>query len=199
MTQQVAALFVDRRGHYAERSDVDAWDVQRDAMGYMGHAPVVAHPPCSRWCKLAKLVQARWGHKVGDDGGTFAHALASVRRWGGVLEHPAWTMAWDHFGLATPRRGAWTEQASGEWVTEVHQAAYGHPATKRTWLLYCGNRPPPDLDWRDVRGEMVVGHCVRSADGRIWRDNRRRISKRAASATPPAFADVLVELARGAQ
>lgn len=100
----VAALFVARGGCYFDPSltDVDPWDETRDARLYAGPWPVVAHPPCSRWCLLAGLVQATRGHKVGDDGGTFAAALASVRRWGGVLEHPAFTRAWPTYGLPAP-------------------------------------------------------------------------------------------------
>jgi hypothetical protein len=192
----IAALYVDANGPYMRRPDVDAWPIKRDAFGYSGPWPVVAHPPCSRWCGLAKLVQARWGHRVGDDGGTFAHALAMVRRWGGVLEHPAFSMAWKAYGLTPPRRGQWLEHAPGQWVTEVSQAAYGHPATKRTWLFCVSEIQPRPLDWTKVRGAMVVGHCVRSADGRIWRDNRKRISKKAASATPPRFLAELLALAR---
>jgi hypothetical protein len=81
--RKIAALFVDAKGCYAGLPDVDAWDEKRDARLYPGPYPVVAHPPCSRWCRLAGLVEARWGHKRGEDGGCFASALASVRKWGG--------------------------------------------------------------------------------------------------------------------
>lgn len=62
----IAALFVDARGCYADLDGVDPWPVERDARKYPGPYPVVAHPPCSRWCRLAGLVEARWGHKRGD-------------------------------------------------------------------------------------------------------------------------------------
>ena len=55
----IAALFVDRRGCYSGLPDVDLWDESRDARLYKGPYPVVAHPPCARWCKLAGLVEAR--------------------------------------------------------------------------------------------------------------------------------------------
>lgn len=90
----IAALFVARRGVYAQLEGVDLWDERRDARTYAGPWPVVAHPPCSRWCRLAGLVEARWGHVRGDDGGCFASALQSVRVFGGVLEHPAYSLAW---------------------------------------------------------------------------------------------------------
>ena len=36
--------------------------------------------PCDRWCQMAPVNQARYGHRVGDDGGCFAAALEAVRR-----------------------------------------------------------------------------------------------------------------------
>ena len=79
----IAALFVARNGCYWDQPGIDAWDIVRDARKYDGPYPVVAHPPCSRWCRLAGLVEKRWGHKRGDDGGCFVSALASVMKWGG--------------------------------------------------------------------------------------------------------------------
>ena len=136
----IAALFVTKGGCYFGLPDVDPWDETRDARLYAGPWPVVAHPPCSRWCRLAGLVEARWGHKRGEDGGCFASALASVRRWGGVLEHPAYSDAWGAFGIARPpRTGGWVPaDGSGGWTCHVEQGRYGHPAKKATWLYACG-------------------------------------------------------------
>lgn len=194
----VAALFVDPRGCYAGLEDVDIWDETRDARQYPGPHPVVAHPPCSRWCRLAGLVQARWGHKKGDDGGCFEAALASVRRWGGVLEHPAYSDAWHEFGLPVPHRaGGWQHGFCGGASCQVEQGRYGHPAKKATWL-YAFGAELPDLRWGyspDVDSKALVSWCgnrVRSGE------SRPRVGKRAASATPHAFRDVLLEMARSA-
>lgn len=192
MTQTVAALFVDPRGIYAGLPDVDVWGIDRDARNYAGPHPVVAHPPCSLWCQMAKVNQARYGHRVGADDGRFASALRSVNRWGGVLEHPALTHAWGFFSLQTPKRGSWQETlpASGgrAWVTEVSQSAYGHRARKRTWLYFVGNSRPPPLDWHEPKGTAWVGN-----DGSA--NAKPMLSKREASATPVAFRDALLELA----
>ena len=108
-----AALFVQTGGAYYGLQNVDPWDAQRDARKYDGPHPVVAHPPCQRWGKMwagSPAVIARTGvrKQKGDDGGCFASALASVRRWGGVLEHPWGSHAWPHFGIVVPpRTGGW--------------------------------------------------------------------------------------------
>src|SRR4051812_17150052 len=112
----IAALFVQSRGVYFNLPDVDPWDAKRDARSYAGPWPVVAHPPCARWCRLAGLVEARWGHKRGEDGGCFMAALNAVRTWGGVLEHPAYSDAWPRFLLPEPSTGGgWQRGICGGW------------------------------------------------------------------------------------
>jgi hypothetical protein len=163
----IAALYVATGGIYFGLPDVDPWDEQRDARRYGGPWPVVAHPPCSRWCQMAPVNQARYGQRVGEDGGCFAAALDAVQRYVGVLEHPAYTLAWPRFGLTEPTRGGWQRDMFGgndgrrSWVTEVCQSAYGHRARKRTWLYYVGDAPPPVLDWRNVAGEAWVSWAER--------------------------------------
>lgn len=219
MSATVAALFVQRGGVYWGRPDVDAWDEERDARLYAGSLPVVAHPPCSRWCRLAKLVESVSRRRVseyfqpdadsdseeddvphrilavGDDHGCFASALASVRRCGGVLEHPAWSMAWAAHGLTAPPARGWHRDIDGGWCCEVSQAAYGHRARKLTWLYYVGRNPPAPLDWSRPEASGVVSSCSMSR-GKVLRCAGRGISKREASATPPRFADALIAMAR---
>ena len=193
----IAALYVDPRGCYAGLEGVELWDERRDARLYGGPHPVVAHPPCSRWCRLAGLVEARWGHKRGDDGGCFASALASVRRCGGVLEHPAYSDAWAAHDLTRPiTGGGWTAaDMLGGWTCYVEQGRYGHRAKKATWL-YAHGVELPSLLWghvpdRDVRAPVSwCGNHVSSDE------TRPRVGKRAAAATPPAFRDVLLAMAR---
>jgi hypothetical protein len=191
--ETIAALYVQKGGAYFGLDGVDPWDEERDARLYDGPWPVVAHPPCSRWCQLAHVNQKRYGHRVGDDGGCFAAALDSVRRFGGVLEHPARTYAWPAHGLTRPPPGGgWTRVVDDPgWVCEVSQCAYGHPARKLTWLYFAGERPP-SLDWRVPEASARVGHC---RDG----SKLRHLGKKEASATPAAFRDELIAMARSAR
>lgn len=192
----IAALYVERNGIYSDVPDVDVWDESRDARLYAGPWPVVAHPPCSRWCRLAGLVEARWGHKKGDDGGTFAAALKAVRTFGGVLEHPAYSDAWRAFGLPTPKRhGGWFGNARIGHSTHVEQNPYGHPAKKATWL-YAFGCELPRLKWGsdlDTRSTALVSWCGNHvSSGEV----RPRVGKKIASATPIEFRDVLIGMAR---
>lgn len=191
----IAALYVDPAGIYSTLPDVDCWGEERDARTYPGPHPVVAHPPCSRWCRLAGLVEARWGHKRGDDGGCFKAALEAVKRWGGVLEHPAFSDAWPAFDLPQPVHGGWQRGLCGGWAAHVEQGRYGHPAKKATWL-YAMRCALPSLDWRtvaDQESEALVSWCGnRVASG----ERRPRVGKRVAAATPPSFAAILVGMAR---
>lgn len=190
----IAALFVESGGAYFGQPDIDPWDAERDARLYRGPHPVIAHPPCSRWCQLAALVEARHGHKRGEDDGCFAAALAAVREFGGVIEHPAYSKAWDAFGLPKPpAKGGWQRGVCGGWTTHVEQGQYGHAARKATWLYAHGVKHLPPLRWgRGPRPERLVGYCRNHSPG----DTRLGLSQKEASATPAAFRAVLLDLAR---
>lgn len=194
----VAALFVATGGCYFGLDGVEPWDEARDARKYAGPWPVVAHPPCSRWCRLAGLVEARWGHKRGDDGGCFASALANVRRVGGVLEHPAYSDAWDAFNLPNPpRHGGWVRGLCGGWSAHVEQRRYGHAAKKATWL-YAFGVTPPSLRWGsdlDTESDALVSWCGNRVK---LGEQRPRLGKKAASASPVEFRDLLLSIARTA-
>ena len=191
---RIAALYVERDGCYWDVPGVDAWDEARDARRYTGPWPVVAHPPCQFWVNLAHVNFKRYGgehNRPGNDAGCFEAALAAVRTWGGVLEHPAFTRAWPHYGLLRPgQEPGWRLADMGGaagpgWVCEVWQSAYGHKARKRTWLYAVGSNPP-ELRWERKAGTHQIG----------WFDrNKPTLSKLDASATPTAFREELIRVA----
>lgn len=203
----IAALFVDPKGSYAGIPGVDLWDEKRDARKYPGYFRVVAHPPCQRWGKFwagQPLYIKRTGIRQirGDDGGCFESALLSVRRWGGVLEHPAGSHAWAHFGLAKPpKEGGWIAADKYGYTCQVEQGRYGHYARKPTWL-YAVACELPELDWGNspaVFPESAIekhglAYCKRAGELAFkggGRDSAVRIG------TPVAFRDVLLGMARG--
>ena len=195
----VAALFVDSRGPYPILLGAEnCWNQARDARKYEGPASVVAHPPCQLWGPFAPINFHRWGgehNRPGNDGGCFASALNSVRKFGGVLEHPASSRAFAAHDLPKPRVIGWQPSINpGEWICEVWQSAYGHKARKRTWLFYCGNSAPMDAKWARFPGTHQIGQH----DQRGKERNKPTLSGRAASETPVSFAEYLIGLARQA-
>lgn len=202
---QIAALYVMPKGPYSEVPDVDLWDESRDARRYLGPYPVVAHPPCERWGRYWFGGPSTKVRKVkGDDNGCFASALDSVRCYGGILEHPAASAAWEAFGLAKPpRAGGWVKADEfGGWTCCVDQKHYGHRAQKATWLYAVGCEFP-ELVWGKSSGGVRLDDGFHSAEER--RRLRRhqgaieRLSKHQRTATPPAFRDLLIAIAKTAR
>lgn len=209
MTTIVSALYVETGGSYFGLPGVDPWDEPRDARLYAGPYPVVAHPPCQRWGKLwagQPLHIKRTGQRKtkGDDGGCFAAALASVRKFGGILEHPWGSHAWAHFGLNLPlRSGGWiAADFEGGWTCCVEQGRYGHYARKPTLLLAYGV-DLPELDWGI--GEPRLDPAVIERMGlkrakRLGEVGARGGGKDSAPriGTPEPFRDLLLSIARTA-
>lgn len=199
----VAALYVDPKGVYSGLPDVEVWDEARDARKYAGPWPVVAHPPCARWCLMAALVEATHGYKRGDDGGCFDAALTAVRRFGGVLEHPAFSDAWRVFGLPRPTLGGWQRGLCGGWSAHVLQWHYGHRALKETWL-YAFGVELPRLVQASIPSDAAPAYVTDGGGdikrlrprSKALRPDRNRLGSREASATPIAFRDLLLSMAR---
>jgi len=152
----ISALYVQKDGVYYGVNNIDPWDEERDARSYNGPHPVIAHPPCQRWGKMwagnpAVIAKTGVRKKKGDDDGCFKAALSSVRKWGGVLEHPWGSHAWAHFGLQKPsRHGAWIiADDFGGFTCCVEQGRYGHYCPKPTLLYAAGIsfQDLPSLNW----------------------------------------------------
>lgn len=205
----IAALYVQTGGCYFDLPGVDPWDEARDARQYAGPHPVVAHPPCQRWGRYwagSPLAVSRGKRlKKGDDRGCFASALKSLRRYGGVAEHPADSGAWKHFELnVPPRSGGWVmADWFGGWTCYVEQGFYGHFSRKPTWLL-AYHVDLPSLHW----GEGKQRLCPLAIEKFGYAKARRRGTMvnvggggndTDRSATPLPFRNLLLSIARTAQ
>jgi hypothetical protein len=142
--------------------------------------------------------------KLGDDGGCFKHALETVRRCGGVIEHPKGSHAWKYFNLPIPKSsGGWTEPDEfGGRSCCVEQGRYGHYARKPTWL-YAVRVDFPELLWGESKAKYDPAVVERMGLKRAKRlgevgakgggkDSPARIS------TPNPFRDLLLGIARTA-
>ena len=200
----IAALYVETDGCYFGLPGIDPWDKARDARTYAGPYPVICHSPCERWGRYwhgstAKLHQ----FEMGADDGCFAAALAAVRRWGGVLEHPEGSHAWRAFGLNRPsRHGGWmAADFEGGWTCCVSQGWYGHMAGKQTWLYAHSLGDLPSLRWGPCEQRLhpvaLAKHGYKKASrigmmAMIGGKHKKRIRE----ATPIEFRDVLISMVR---
>jgi hypothetical protein len=180
----VAVLFARADSVYKTLPNVDVYDAERDARTYDGPHPVVAHPPCRSWASL------RHGAKPRADERNLARlAVALVREFGGVLEHPQFTTLWKAQGLP---EGQERDQYGG-WTLYVQQHWWGHRAQKRTRLYVVGCEPRDIPDMPMVLGDAT--HTVGLWSGRDRATCRPSIAKHEYEHTPEAFARWLVLLA----
>jgi hypothetical protein len=166
-------LYVEKGGIYYEIPDVDQWPEDRDARGYNGPFPVVAHPPYQRWSSLAKLCESKYGIKAEQDGGCFEHALNCVRKFGGVLEHPSRSLAFKKYLLPTPTKfGVWEYWPDdNSWTIQFNQSTYGHKSQKPTWLTTSATFRHCQLIRRSLRT------LIRSAEQAGSRTSSRLLTK----------------------
>lgn len=97
----ISVLFARADSNYKALPSVDVWDAERDARTWPGGNPVVAHPPCRAWGRLRHFAKPRPDEKA-----LAIFAVDQVRKWGGVLEHPASSTLWTEAGLPAPGRRA---------------------------------------------------------------------------------------------
>jgi hypothetical protein len=126
------------------------------------------------------------------------------------LEHPAYSDAFAAYSIPSPVGAGWQRTIDGGAVAHVEQCHYGHAAKKATWLYAFGVRDLPSLRRTSLdsdglalverwggrqKAKALVSWCgnhVKSGE------NRPRLGKKAAAATPVAFRDLLIGIARSA-
>lgn len=112
----VSVLFARKDSIY-KSLNCDVWDKERDATKWPGGNPVIAHPPCRAWGQLRHMAKpsaceaqyALW-------------AVQQVRKFGGVLEHPARSKLWE---VAKLPEGDKTAEYGG-FTLPIYQSWFGH-------------------------------------------------------------------------
>lgn len=184
---RVAILFACADSVYKTLPGCDVYDIDRDARTFPGGMPVVAHPPCRAWGGLRHFAKPAPGEVE-----LAPWAIEQVRRWGGVLEHPAASRLWPACDLPAP--GA-CDRWGGRTLV-IDQDWFGHRAEKRTRLYIVGCRPR-DLPAIPIKLEdpayvIASGSLLRAG----MPGYRNQTSKAEREHTPIALATWLVEVAR---
>ena len=172
----VAILCAAKKSVYHGMPGLEVFDEDRDARTFHGGMPVVAHPPCRSW-------SAKCRHQAKPEPGEQELGLwcaDRVRECGGILEQPAHSHLWE--ATALPFLGSPESPLSFSLV--VWQAWWGYTMRKATWLYFRGI----------PQKEIVIPFRLHPRGGD--RRAEQAMSKRQRSATLPAFAEWLVDLAR---
>lgn len=183
--RRVAVLYAMENSVYNDFESCDVYDARRNALTFPGGAPIVAHPPCRLWGRLAAQSKAphseRW---------LAIHAVLMVWQYGGVVEHPANSKLWREMRLAPPG----SVDVHGGFTFPIDQSCFGHRAQKPTWLYIVGLAPCelPAIPLKLGTASHVVNTRIRK--GNIgWRPSIKKLER---SATPPALAAWLVAVAQ---
>ena len=173
----ISVLFAARDSVYKTLPDIDVWDEERDALKWPGGNPGIFHPPCRLWSKWMR----HFAKAAPKEKELALWSVEQVRRYGGVLEHPACSMLWKQASLPLPGR----RDRCGLSIA-LRQQWFGHKAEKATWLYICGCEQLP-----------VIPFCL---DEPVTRRNpvhpdMQTLSHRERQATTIEFARWLIELA----
>jgi len=147
-----AVMLMGELGPYGALA-VDCFDLRSADRSFTGGQPVVAHPSSRSWGR------GRYMRGVQQDERFLClWVLAQVRRWGGVLVHPANSQLWATAGLPAPGYGC---DAVGGWTLPVWQSWFGSAAPKPTWLYIVGHQDEqfPSVPFRLGRQAKPAESC----------------------------------------
>lgn len=177
----VSALFVRKDSVY-KGLGIDCWDADRNALLWPGGNPGIFHPPCRKWSRMRAFSTA-----PDDEKELAIWSVDQVRKWGGVLEHPAHSGLWAHCRL--PLTGGIDK--FGGFIMSVNLHWFGFPAEKKTYLYIVGCRirdvPAYPLCFNAVTKVVANSHAKHKT-------GKTEIPKSMRDKTPIAMAHWLAEI-----
>jgi hypothetical protein len=180
MSELTTVLFTRSDSIYIDLG-CDCWDITRDARGYRGSDPIIAHPPCRAWGRLRAMAKPR-----PDEKDLARFAVAKIRANGGVLEHPERSSLWLDQSMARP---GYLNDPWGGWTLSVDQFWFGHLARKRTWLYIVG------LDKKEIPGYPLKFDAITHWVGGPHKSTvKKLVSKAQREETPLEFAKYLISI-----
>ena len=129
---KIPVLFTAHNSLYNDIDIFDCYDEKRNAFNYPGRIPLIAHPPCRKFSRLRGLSTAPLSEKK-----LAFFALAKVRQFGGILEHPRSSTLWLNGNFKLDG----SVDDYGGFLRSVNLSWFGFPAEKKTMLYFVGIDP----------------------------------------------------------
>jgi hypothetical protein len=178
----IPVLFARSDSVYKTIPGCDVYDIDRNALSCTSVRPGIYHPPCRAWGRLRHFSNPRPGEKE-----LAIWSVDRIRKYGGVLEHPAYSSLWPVAGLP-PAGGI---DSFGGWTFPIDQHWFGHRAQKATFLYIVGISPAQIPDFPI---DLSQPPCV--LETRRKNNPRPSISRPEREHTPFQLALWLVDLVR---
>lgn len=123
----MTTVLFTRKNSVYKKLGCNCYDETRNALLFTGHESVICHQPCRAWAKLKGQAKPRPDEKE-----TAHFSIRTVRKNGGIVEHPIYSELWKYYGI---RPG----QYDGYGILyPISQKWFGHRAEKLTGLYIVG-------------------------------------------------------------
>ena len=175
----IPVLFTQKNSNYNKIQIIDCYDEKRDALSFNARIPLIAHPPCRKFSKLRGLSTAPTKEKQ-----LAFFALAQVRMFGGILEHPRSSTLWKegNFNLDG------SVDSYGGFLRSVDLSWFGFPARKKTMLYFCGiapgQLPPFPISFN------AITHVISNS----YKSDKKEIPRNMRSTTPFPMIEFFIEV-----
>lgn len=154
-----------------EKLGLDCYDQKRNARTFTAENPVIAHPPCRGYSAFMR----HWAKPRPGEKDLALFCAEQIARFGGVLEHPAYSRFVSLF------------KHSDKWKIEtVYQEWFDYPIRKATWLLMPSHYVLPELPFR-LEPDWIPGEQKRIFEN---------MSHKQRHETTESFAKWLIELVK---
>jgi hypothetical protein len=113
-------LCADEKSNYFKLDYIlDIYTTSRSAFNYKGSNLVICHPPCAQFSRMRKFSKTNKDHLD-----LAAFCVETVKKNGGILEHPAGSNIFKLYNLNRKK------------ILSVDQSWWGFPCRKRTYLYF---------------------------------------------------------------
>lgn len=177
---QIPVLFVDKKTNYSHYN-TDLYDIRRNAISIVENCAALYHPPCRTWGRLRQFTKFYPGEHW-----LAVWSIIRIRKFGGVLEHPAGSSLWKFMCLPLPGAGY---DVFGGFSVKINQSDFGFKCEKNTWLYIVGCKLK-DLPAQELNFSSIT-HTISSSKKNT---GKRELSKSKRAQTTDKLASYLLQI-----
>jgi len=141
----ISILYVNRKSNYDNFSELDIWKEEKNALLYRGKNVIIAHPPCRAFGRLRSF-----SNHPGCELFMAYSAIAKVRRFGGIVEHPISSTLWEKMKIGSIK----SPDQYGGYLIKVNLSDFGFKAKKPTGLYIVG------LEYKDLPAQLISFNAI---------------------------------------